>query len=179
MSDQSLGPGWWQASDSKWYPPETHPNYRPAPPTSARVPPTPGGQATPPPPGAPARQPVTLPVREGIEWASLAGAAGLIIGSFMAWATAGPFRVPGTDGDGWFTIVFGGAALFLSSRKNFKGAAICAAIGLAIVVWKFADLASLSDNEFITVSPGSGLYLCGLGGAVCTVTSAIRWRQLS
>ena len=26
MSDQSLGPGWWEASDDKWYPPETHPS---------------------------------------------------------------------------------------------------------------------------------------------------------
>lgn len=32
MSEQSQGPGWWQASDDKWYPPETHPDYRPPPP---------------------------------------------------------------------------------------------------------------------------------------------------
>ena len=25
MSDQSQGPGWWQASNGKWYPPELHP----------------------------------------------------------------------------------------------------------------------------------------------------------
>jgi hypothetical protein len=29
MSDQSNGPGWWIASDGKWYPPETHPDYVP------------------------------------------------------------------------------------------------------------------------------------------------------
>ena len=28
MSDLSQGPGWWQATDGKWYPPEQHPNYR-------------------------------------------------------------------------------------------------------------------------------------------------------
>ena len=27
MSDTSQGEGWWQASDQKWYPPETHPDY--------------------------------------------------------------------------------------------------------------------------------------------------------
>ena len=27
MSDVSNGPGWWQASDGKWYPPEQQPNY--------------------------------------------------------------------------------------------------------------------------------------------------------
>lgn len=29
MSDVSQGPGWWIASDGKWYPPEQHPNYQP------------------------------------------------------------------------------------------------------------------------------------------------------
>jgi hypothetical protein len=30
MSAQSQGPGWWVASDGKWYPPETHPAAAPA-----------------------------------------------------------------------------------------------------------------------------------------------------
>ncbi len=28
MSDYPVGPGWWQASDDRWYPPESHPDYR-------------------------------------------------------------------------------------------------------------------------------------------------------
>ena len=28
MSDTSQGPGWWRASDGKWYPPDTHPQYQ-------------------------------------------------------------------------------------------------------------------------------------------------------
>jgi len=40
----SQGPGWWQASDLKWYPPETHPDYNPlplpAPPSNLPPPPT-------------------------------------------------------------------------------------------------------------------------------------------
>lgn len=35
MSDVSQGPGWWLASDGRWYPPETHPQYRAAPTTVA------------------------------------------------------------------------------------------------------------------------------------------------
>ena len=27
MSDVSQGAGWWQATDGRWYPPETHPEY--------------------------------------------------------------------------------------------------------------------------------------------------------
>lgn len=30
MSDSSQGPGWWQASDGKWYPPEQAPDYQAA-----------------------------------------------------------------------------------------------------------------------------------------------------
>lgn len=32
MSDTSQGPGWWQASDGKWYPPELAPGAQPPPP---------------------------------------------------------------------------------------------------------------------------------------------------
>ncbi|MGI9623240.1 MAG: DUF4234 domain-containing protein [Acidimicrobiales bacterium] len=36
MSDTSQGPGWWEASDGKWYPPESHPDQRPDPPSDVR-----------------------------------------------------------------------------------------------------------------------------------------------
>jgi hypothetical protein len=35
MSDVSQGPGWWQASDAKWYPPESHPAAAGQAPTAA------------------------------------------------------------------------------------------------------------------------------------------------
>lgn len=41
MSDSSQGPGWWQASDGKWYPPESHPNYSAPPPPGPTLPPAP------------------------------------------------------------------------------------------------------------------------------------------
>jgi hypothetical protein len=28
MSDVAQGPGWWEASDERWYPPELHPNWQ-------------------------------------------------------------------------------------------------------------------------------------------------------
>ena len=34
MSDKSEGPGWWIASDGKWYPPELHPSVREEPTTT-------------------------------------------------------------------------------------------------------------------------------------------------
>ena len=51
MSDVSEGPGWWVASDGKWYRPEQHPDYKPpAPPPPPPPPPAP-------PPTAPIAQP--------------------------------------------------------------------------------------------------------------------------
>ena len=39
MSDQAPGPGWWLASDGRWYPPQNEPGgLRPAPPRQAVVP---------------------------------------------------------------------------------------------------------------------------------------------
>ena len=54
MSDVSRGPGWWQASDDLWYPPEQHPDSRPPPPPGPPGAPT---QPTPPrdPPSTPGR----------------------------------------------------------------------------------------------------------------------------
>jgi hypothetical protein len=50
LSDVSQGPGWWQASDGKWYAPEQHPNYQPPPPSPATAP---APVAAPPPAPAP------------------------------------------------------------------------------------------------------------------------------
>ncbi len=40
MSDVSQGPGWWLASDGRWYPPESHPSFQPPPPTPPQSPPS-------------------------------------------------------------------------------------------------------------------------------------------
>ena len=37
MSDVAQGPGWWIASDGKWYPPESHPSVRAQAPAKAPV----------------------------------------------------------------------------------------------------------------------------------------------
>jgi len=45
MSDASQGPGWWQASDGKWYPPEQAPSYQAPIPQPTMGQPGPGGAA--------------------------------------------------------------------------------------------------------------------------------------
>ncbi len=67
MSDSPLGPGWWQASDGRWYPPEQSPGLgQPPPPTPYG---TPGGYAA-------------LPATDTQATASLViGIVGLVTGS--------------------------------------------------------------------------------------------------
>ena len=55
-SDVSQGPGWWQAADLKWYPPQRHPDYVAPPPPPPRQQPSwqqPVPQAAGPPTGPP------------------------------------------------------------------------------------------------------------------------------
>jgi hypothetical protein len=40
VSDAAQGPGWWQASDGKWYSPEQHPSNAPPPPPAFGVSPS-------------------------------------------------------------------------------------------------------------------------------------------
>ena len=62
MSEVAQGPGWWQASDGRWYAPERHPDYRPRPPPPPPPPLT--GPPTYPPSG-------TLGPVEGAPYASM------------------------------------------------------------------------------------------------------------
>ncbi len=50
MNDTQPGPGWWLASDGRWYPPESYPRQLPPPPTASSAP-----------PGGPPPMPVTPP----------------------------------------------------------------------------------------------------------------------
>lgn len=89
MSEQSQGPGWWQASDGRWYPPESAPGGAPtAEPTgvwgsSAATPPSwgapPAGYGYAYGPGGPAWGPPPLPSINGLAIASLVlGILGII-----------------------------------------------------------------------------------------------------
>ena len=65
MSDTAQGPGWWQASDGKWYSPELHPNYLPPPPPPPAVvaPPVPQTVAPQPPEAEKRKKPTTKPMK--------------------------------------------------------------------------------------------------------------------
>ena len=113
MSDTSGGPGWWQASDGKWYPAEQHPNYQapgpasPPPPTGAGMPPATSGAATA--PGA-SRPAFSLDVNRLARAERITGIATLVlfISLFLPWYTYsfGPVSIS-ADGlwHGWMYLV--------------------------------------------------------------------------
>lgn len=174
MSEQSEGPGWWQASDGKWYSPE----QRPA--TSAPPPPMSAPHSTPEPiqdPGGPATTSDPAPAIGATSWVVIGGIGAALVGSFLPWATAGPFTVSGTDGDGSLTLIAsliaGGCyAYHLQDRASRKGVRIAALVLMAITaliyVIDFADISSMVDNDLISVSPGIGLVL-GTVGSIAAV----------
>lgn len=93
MSDYPEGPGWWQASDQKWYPPESFPSDAPPqqpPPSSAPAPsysPPPTGQewGAPPGPGIPPAPGAAYPGAPGYPGMAPAGPKnnGLAVGSMV------------------------------------------------------------------------------------------------
>lgn len=135
MSNAPQGPGWWQASDGNWYPPEQHPSYAPPPPTAPSAPPgyQPAGQAPSPPPGpqswsAPAAYPqypapggqtfgnaqaaftggaAKLPLAAWLLFAGLA--VDLISGLLPTWTVSanGETHSIGSTGGGWVLSLLG------------------------------------------------------------------------
>jgi hypothetical protein len=92
MSDTSQGPGWWQASDGKWYSPDLHPNNQPpAPPPPAGAPPpigTPPGPVGSAVPGA-SQVPFSFDMKRWSQPERIAAVATLVlfISLFLPWFT--------------------------------------------------------------------------------------------
>jgi hypothetical protein len=193
VSDAPQGSGWWQASDGRWYPPESHPGpwvrEPEAPPGSS---PFGTGQ-----PGIPVPPHVEGEHQPGItrplEWAVVIGGAVLItIGSVLPWATlplpflGGEFSVNGTEGDGMFTLIIGFVVILfgivgLNGRLGL-GMTIASLIGatLALVtgIIDVTHMSRISSDAgegagLVNPSPGVGLILVLIGAAVSIIGAAI------
>ena len=109
----------------------------------------------------------------------LVGAALVVFGSILPWATLGPFSVDGTAGDGKITLVVGGLGLILAivgaSKRGAMG--IAAACGVACVFVSGYDLINISNkfgsSNAFSASVGIGLYMCVGGSIALTVGAAI------
>ena len=117
---------------------------------------------------------------------AIGGAIGLIVGSFLEWASIdtpfGSFSVSGMDGDGVITVSVGIIALVLFTlvkrRAGTIAGVVFAAIGAAIAAIDIADVKSNIDDiaaeseGLATASVGIGLWLC-LAGALVAVVGGI------
>lgn len=151
MSDVSGGPGWWQASDGKWYPPEQQPNYEaPAAPPSAGY--TPQSST----PASSAGSSFSFDMKRWSQVERITSIASLVllISLFLPWFTVSfAFASGSVNGTyhGWMWIVF--------------------LISLAIVV-HFVLKAGMSTLPYKLPLPEAQLLLYATGiNAVLTVIS--------
>ncbi len=206
MSSASQGPGWWQASDGNWYPPEQRAGYEaPPPPAPAAPAPTPAS------PGAPSW---SAPAGQGFgnAQAALAGVVGkiplagwLVVGGLFA-ALIGLFLpIASASGDGvrladaympswaqFIGLLFVAANLALAwatyNRPQTQQAtliALSALLGLMIlhliINWftYSSDATSAGGDSGVDVSPGFGLLLYTLGLGVAAGGVVRMWMARS
>ena len=136
MSDVSQGPGWWIASDGKWYAPELHPAYRPPPP--------------PPPPPSPPR--ATTPTAATTPPAAVASPVRPVIKASKKRQIKHPKRVVG-----WSVAII--VVLFIvisgvtsgSPKPGPKPTPKPKPKPIATDTWTFTPLSSAVDRVFVTV----------------------------
>ena len=194
MSDTSQGSGWWQASDGKWYEPESNPD---------RMPPSPVATAEAPAAGS---KPVMTssaalgaddsgalrPVPNPMQWVMIGACAVGILGTLTTWitASAGFFSVSlngtSTD-DGKIAVVLALLATVATLVNIWKPRRVLAIASVALFgllailsIYEVFNISSKSysgDGISVTASVGIGVYLCLLGGVAGVVAWIINWRQ--
>lgn len=182
MSDVSQGPGWWQASDRKWYPPEAVPGSTPT--AGAPTGWTPGTAG----PGMAATASALRVPRArsstttGGVWALVLLVCGavMIAGSIGAWFSASLFSFSSSEGGaahagpGWISLM-GGILLILVGLMGI----VTAGNGLRVVgvLGGVASGAGLGITGYLVDRflslPGSSLAHIGWGLILVLVTSLI------
>jgi hypothetical protein len=192
MSDTSQGPGWWQASDGKWYKPESHPDYVPP-----LRPPAPEAPApAPSPPAVPNAKAASAPkiAPTPMQWVMIGAGAVGIFGTLTTWVTASAGFISVSkngisSGDGKIAVVLALVATAATLVTVWRPSRVLAIVQviffglLAILsVYEIVHISSKSysgDGITITASVGIGVYLCLLGGVAGVVAWIISWRQTS
>lgn len=160
VSEQAEGPGWWLASDGRWYPPELHPS------------------ATAPPP--PPITPTPAPAAASAKVLTLIGAAGAILGAFLPWATITVFVTiskNGIDGDGAITLVLGVVlAIVAVLEKSPVLQVLAAGLITAVALFDTVDVRASREDGF-GASVGIGLWMTLAAGVVALVGSIQQVRR--
>ena len=171
MSDVSQGPGWWQASDDKWYPPEQHPGYRPPPPppTDTGTSPQSVSAAGP----APQATLLTSGRMTRLRWINVAAIVGGAVGLLMAWGTAFIVSVTGLDTDDgklFGAILIIAALLFWwrVMRTNRLNGSLLIVVWLGLLAIGVYEIVHISSSHLVSV--GSGVYVDTAAAAIGLLT---------
>jgi hypothetical protein len=191
MSDVSQGPGWWLATDGKWYAPEQHPSYVVLPPLPPPPPAVPSAvaaptvslaaHAMPPPPPGTALAPQT--VIPGVEASRLVPSGNQPIHKqWWCWAAAGVLVALSAVG----AVSLVGPTATASKSPSSPGAGVTATAPSAAVTTAFNTLFDLSHRSVtgklavledgpslkaaVTVALGSSLATSATGVSVQSVT---------
>lgn len=180
MNNAPQGPGWWQASDGNWYPPEQHPNYAaPPPPQSSSAPggypqySAPGGQNLGSGSAAFTSVAAKLPFPA---WLLYGGLAVALISIFLPWASVSAeglgetFSLGGVDMFGAFVLIAGTAVLVWVTftrpqAQRWAPIVLTVLIGLLVIdmITDWFDLdsaaAQVGDLGGLNVSPAVGILL--------------------
>jgi hypothetical protein len=178
MSDTSQGPGWWQASDGKWYPPEQAPGAGPAGPPPGGPPP---GYGTPPAYGAPAGGPaggVGVGDIVGYGWKKFQEYLGSIIVAVIAYVVVvGVFLVIGNIIQTQINSIFGSIIFSLINLVVTSAISIILIRAVLMIVdGKQMDTAALFSTDnlgqyivgalLVALGTWIGLILCVIPGII-------------
>jgi hypothetical protein len=121
MSDRPMGEGWWQASDSRWYPPDQRPG--------ASLPPPPGGGAS------------AVPQRPTATAAFAVGVAGAVLGLIPVLGVFAMFP-------GGLAIILGGIGLLRKPQraKLAPAAIVLGAIAVGLAIYGIVQLQNVEDD---------------------------------
>jgi hypothetical protein len=179
MSNSTQAPGWWQATDGNWYPPESHPDAAPR-----RAP-------TPPPPPSPQSytqhaQPVVGPPNtrtksRGVyvsrlttpQRISAVSILVVVLAAFLPWVSIFVISVRGIEGDGAITLALaaaGGIVLALTTGLFGKPRMPGKRSQVSLLV--LASLVALIGLLDMNGAAAIGLYLTLFGGVAWVVGAA-------
>lgn len=164
MSDMSQGPGWWQASDGKWYPPEQAPGGQPGPAGQAGygTPPAAGGYGAPAGAGFPAGSLASWGQRVGAYLVDLA----ILVALFLVFFVVGLVLGAISDALGILFVFVGYAAMIaLGVYYGFLNGAKGQTPGKAIM-----GLKVISEQNGQVIGGGNGVIRYIVGALISGVT---------
>jgi hypothetical protein len=183
MSDTLRRPGWWLASDGRWYPPELHPSYRPL------VPPqlVPALPPRPVPEWDVGRRPFSFDITRltQTELTTCTGTVMVLVSLFLPWFTydfgLGPLSTDGLRHSWMYVVLILGLAIvtFVVVRSGYRevprafptidSRLLLAATGINVVLCALAFLLRPGGVGFTEIGWGFGAYL----GVAASLVAAI------